>query len=123
MSNSNRYSRKRKHKAIQKKKFLMQHSHRTNESRFIDDYSYYPWPEKSRRNRNGGFTYWDDFSMSGSKGYAKDECNARIRRCYDNLLANLPLDNTDVICDELEDIIALRYAEYQKIFDYWWAIY
>ena len=58
--------------------------------------------------RNNGYTYWDTMSRSGSKKFAKQQTNRRIRAKY------------KVLCDES---VALRNADYQKEFDYAWTVW
>lgn len=123
MAGTNRYSRKRRHKRIMKKKYLMHHGYRTNEAAFLEEYSRYPWPPKSHRNRNDGYTYWDDYTFSKRRRFAKQSSDRRVRQRYRNLLSDLSLEDLDLVCDVLEDVRALRHAEYQDLFDYAWEIW
>lgn len=115
----NRYDRKRKHKRVLKKRHavkfdrfdpLLDEEKERND--YWDDLVNYP-RAKWIDHRNGGYTYWNQFYISGPRGFAKRSTNRKIRSEFRDLLANEHPDN----------IPTLRGADYEKWFDYMWTIW
>lgn len=65
------------------------------------------------RARNGGFTYWDYFDISGRRGFAKKQTSKQIRSHYREMLSHM----------DPEDIPAYKGSDYEKEFDYNWTIW
>jgi len=63
--------------------------------------------------RNGGYTYWETFYLSGPRKFAKRCTNRKIRGTFRELIANA----------DPEDVPTLRGSDYEKLFDYFWTIY
>lgn len=71
------------------------------------------WGRRHQDLRNGGYQYWNEFYLSGPRGFAKRSTNRRIRQQYREMIAN----------NDPEDIMAHQGSEYQKEFDYAWTIW
>ena len=115
----NRYARKCKHKHVQKKRHAVKfgrYDPRFDEDEargdYIEDVVNFP-RAKWLEHRNGGYAYWDEFYLSGSRRFAKQSTNRKIRSEFRDLLANEHHDN----------IPTLRGSDYEKWFDYLWTIY
>ena len=67
--------------------------------------------------RNQGYTYWKDFCLGGMRKYAKGRTDRHIRSKYRNLLSTHWADEV------LHDVVALKGSDYEKEFDYMWAIF
>ncbi len=115
----NRHARKMAHKRFLKKRhaetfgaydpILDEDKHRAD---YFETLETYP-DSKYIDHRNEGYTYWDQFYLSGRRRFAKQETNRRIRRKYRELISNEHPDN----------IPTLRGADYEKEFDYTWTIW
>lgn len=111
-----RYFEKMEHKRRLKKIHAMKYANMENpklleqEIRESADDSRY---SHIRGERNGGYHYWDQFYLSGSRGFAKKYSDKRIRQRFRERIRN-----TDP-----EDVIALRGSDYEKEFDYAWTIW
>ena len=112
----NRYAQKRKHKREMKKKFGrgLYTGHRTNlrlhENECREEYSGCP------NARNGGYTYWKSYYLTGPRRYAKFCTNRMIRAMYRDMLRRMSEDDMDDIC-------AFTGSDYEKAFDYDWTIW
>lgn len=113
----NRYANKRKHKIKMKKRYSfgpVYGGHRSNiwlhESECREQHSGQPWA------RNGGYEYWKAYYLSGERKYAKLCTNRVIRAYYRDQIRKLDQE-------AMEDIAALRGADYEKMFDYVWTIW
>ena len=62
--------------------------------------------------RNGGYNYWNSFSRSGAKAYAKRCTNRKIRSMYNGVIT---------VYDP-EEVQALHGSQYEKEFDFWYAV-
>lgn len=110
---SNHYWRsKRRHKLLQKKRYLKTCGGWTDEAKYLERY-------RPQGDRNNGYTYWEMWpNISGRKGFAKRMTNRVIRQHYRELFSGLNPDG-----DALGEIQAMRNADYEKIYDYWWEVY
>ena len=63
--------------------------------------------------RNGGYTYWETYYLSGPRKYAKQATNRKIRAKYRDMIKTT----------DLEEIQVLSGADYEKEFDYWWTVF
>ena len=111
-----RYFDKMEHKRRMKKKHARQYGNRENPKLLeqemrqdLDDSAY----SRRRAERNGGYHYWDQFYLSGSRGFAKKYSDKRIRQKFREQIRN----------EDPEDVSALRGSEYEKEFDYAWAVW
>lgn len=97
----NRYTNKCKHKAIQKR-------------RHFRWWGYYE-TEGYKGQELPGYTnkYWKDFYLSGSRQYAKEETNAKIRSFFRNKLNG----------HDFEDLNAMSGSDYQKEYDFEWTLW
>lgn len=126
----NRYARKRNGKRKQKRRYLAGAGNYSNTTTYLRSQEMPSWWPEERREywdrisdpRNGGWQYWQQYDMSGPKGYARRSTNRRIRSQFRNELSTPGIGGLDEICDGFEDIPAMRHADYQKCFDYWWII-
>lgn len=115
----NRYARKRAHKRILKKrhadKFGVFNSNIDRDKQQTDYFETLESNPNSKYidHRNNGYTYWNQFYLSGRRGFAKRETNRRIRRKYRELIANEHPDN----------IPTPKGADYEKEFDYPWTVW
>ncbi len=118
----NRYANKRKHKRMLKQRHAMVcDGCRTNldlvRQRYQDDDDFWWW--YNHHPRNGGYEYWQQFSRSGARRFAKEATNGVIRSRYRDMLRDIdPYDD-----DALEDIQALTGSDYEKMFDFWWTLW
>ena len=110
----NRYARKRQHKRKLKKKHAILFSvfdvgldERESRREYAED-KVFRW----RDSRNGGYHYWDNYSLSGAKAYAKYCTNRKIRAKFRNILTN----------KDPEEVVALTGSQYEKEFDFWWTV-
>lgn len=112
----NRHARMKQHKRELKKKHASNSwvrfdpqldKERANRSYEEDKDS--KWVDK----RNEGYDYWNQCYLSGSRRYAKDCTNRKIRSMFRDLIAN----------EFLDDIIAPQGSDYEKLFDYFWTIW
>lgn len=110
---SNHYRRsKRRHKLLQKKRYMKIYGDWTNEAKFREHHH-------TRDIRNHGYTYWDVYlNISGRRRLAKQMTNRVIRQHYRERFACINPDD-----DALDDIRTMHHADYQKYFDYWWCVY
>ena len=115
----NRYARKRQHKRELKKKHAVRYDNydiglderlaKEEYARDLESGQVCKWQDP----RNEGYTYWVDFSLSGSRSYAKYCTNRKIRSKYRDLIAS----------QEFDHIMALRGSQYEKEYDYFWTIW
>ena len=125
----NRYSNKRHHIDIQKKKFL---SGLWRSSTIGMSYEQYlatrsdeerEW--RSRAYKQGGLPaceqYWSTCYVSGPRGYAKDMTSSILRSDWRNMKNALLLLEDDEFDDVDYDIG--NNSDYQKHFDYTWTIW
>lgn len=113
----NRYARKKQHKWELKKRHTKGLYNRITTPQFDEmkmrmDYekdAEYRWSD----GRNGGYTYWTTYYISGSRKFAKQATNRKIRAKYRGMLANT----------DQEDVHALSGSDYEKEFDYMWTVY
>lgn len=115
----NRYANKRKHKKRLKRRHAMLYDGcRTNLDLVRQRYQGedFWWRD---HHRNGGYEYWQQFSRSGARAFAKDATNSVIRARYRELLNDLDMEDPET----LEEIQALTGSDYEKMFDYWWTIW
>ena len=125
----NRYSNKRHHIDVQKKKFL---SNLWRSSTIGMSYEQYlaTRDEEEREWRPRGYKqgglpackqYWTTCYISGPRGYAKDMTSSILRSNWRNMKSAL------LLCDdeELDDIDYSigNNSDYQKYFDYLWNIW
>lgn len=106
----NRYARKKQHKWEMKKRHTKGLYTRIK-SPAQDEMDMRSWDRRDKR--NGGYTYWETWYISGTRAYAKQCTNRRIRQKYRELIGR----------GEFEDICVLSGGEYGKEFDYWWTVY
>ena len=121
----NRYERKRQHIRELKRQHailwgryntrLDEEHERSNYLKCVNSM----WLRKYADPRNDGYQYWDRYYLSKSRRYARSCTNKTIRSKYRAKLTNV--ERTEL--EELEDIIAPRGSDYEKEFDYFWAIY
>lgn len=125
----NRYSNKRHHIDVQKKKFL---SGLWRSSTIGMSYEQYlatrsdeerEW--RSRAYKQGGLPaceqYWSTCYVSGPRGYAKDMTSSILRSDWRNMKNALLLLEDDEFDDVDYDIG--NNSDYQKHFDYTWTIW
>lgn len=118
---SNRYARKLQHKHKLKRKHAVRYSVYdvgADERKARDEYwqSCLTAGRVYRRrldHRNGGYKYWEDFSLSGPRAYAKYCTNRRIRSKYRNLASRADQDH----------IQAMRGSQYEKEYDYAYTVW
>lgn len=115
-----RYQQMRRHKRKLKEKYaksrwdyrenikLLEAEEREKADR--DDWFYRRGPKYLR---NGGFMYWQDFSISGSRQYAKKYSDKRIRQRFREMLSKM----------DYEDVPAYHGKDHEKEFDYNWAVW
>ena len=126
----NRYSNKRKHIDIQKKKFL---NGLYRSSTIGMSYEQYlatrnederEW--RSRAYEQGGMPnykqYWSTCYISGVRGFAKNMTSSVLRTSWRNMKNDL------INLDDIEDIDDIDYhignnSSYQKYFDYAWTVW
>lgn len=109
----NRYAKKRRHKWEMKKRHT-KGLYTTYKSPIQDEMEMRSDDTWHRRDkRNGGYTYWKTWYISGTRAYARQSTNRRIRQKYRELIGR----------GEFEDICVLSGGEYEKEFDYWWTVY
>ena len=116
MRKLNRHAQRRKHKRIMKQKYGrgLYTTYRTDLKRHEQECREQYGDCKNAK--NGGYEYWRTYYLTGPRRYAKECTNSVIRAMYRNLLNN--------ICEEdLDDIQALRGADYEKMYDYVWTIW
>lgn len=111
----NRYANKRKHKINMKRKYGygLYEGYRSNIWLHENECK-----EKcmSPHARNGGYEYWKAYYISGCRRYAKCCTNRAIRAYYRDQIRRLDRDG-------MEDVSALRGADYEKMYDYVNAIW
>lgn len=111
----NRYARKRQHKRELKKRHALLFGvfdiglDERKSRREYAECVVFRW----RDSRNGGYHYWDSFSLSGAKAYAKYRTNRKIRSKFRNMVST----------QDFECISALRGSQYEKEYDYPWTVY
>lgn len=111
MKRNHYWRSKRRHKLLQKKRHLKIYGDWTNETKFREHHC-------PRDVRNHGYTYWDVYpNVSERKRFAKRMTNRSIRQYYRERFAAI-----DPAGDVLDDIQAMRNADYEKYFDYWWCV-
>ena len=125
----NRYSNKRHHIDVQKKKFL---SNLWRSSTIGMSYEQYlaTRDEEEREWRPRGYKqgglpaceqYWTTCYVSGPRGYAKDMTSSILRSSWRNMKSDL------LLCDDEEfddiDYSIGNNSDYQKYFDYLWSIW
>lgn len=117
---NNRYAAKRKHKRQMKKKYSIlcdgyatnTHLTRQRHERWMEEEWRWWHPDP----RNNGYHYWCIYDLSGRRGYGKDRTNRTIRAMYRDLLH-------DMDDDTMEDLVALRGSDYEKMYDYAYEIW
>ena len=125
----NRYSNKRHHIDVQKKKFLgglwRSSSRGMSYEQYLATRDEDEREYRSRTYKQGGLPlceqYWTTCYISGMRGFAKDMTSSILRADWRNKKnALLLLDD-----DELEDADYMigDKADYQKCFDYAWTIW
>lgn len=115
----NRYARKRRHKRKMKEKYAKNRSY--SNVKLLEDTDREEtargdnwWIIKhGHRARNGGFTYWDNFYISGRRGNAKKCSDKRIRSHFREMLAHMDPD----------EIPAYRGKDHEKEYDYKWEVW
>lgn len=118
----NRYSRKRRHKRELEKKYAKSYMYGSGQYnvRWLrgelirqaeEDAD--TWWRKKHPPRNRGWEYWRTYTLSGRRGYAKKYSDKVIRQRYRQMIRN----------HDLEDVVALRGAQYEKEFDYSWTVW
>lgn len=125
----NRYSNKRYHIDVQKKKFL---SGLYRSSTIGMSYNQYlatrdederEW--RARPYRQGGMPaceqYWSTCYISGPRGYAKDMTSSILRSNWRNMENTLLLLEDDEF-DDIDYSIGNN-SDYQKYFDYAWTVW
>lgn len=125
----NRYSNKRYHIDVQKKKFLGGLGR--SSSRGMSYEQYLPTRDedereyRSRAYKQGGLPaceqYWSTCYVSGSRGYAKDMTSSILRSDWRNMKNALLLLEDDEF-DDVDYGIGNN-SDYQKHFDYIWTIW
>lgn len=115
----NRHALKRRHKSIQKKRCMLSDGGYTSDRKYIETISHCA-PSNPR---NGGWHYWRRYDLSARRAIAREMTNRAIRARYRNLLSCLEDEDIEALSDALEDIRALRNAEYQKAYDYNWTVW
>lgn len=112
----NRYAQMRRHKRKLKQKYGhgLYTGYRTNLKLHEDECraNCGNWPND--RTRNGGYEYWQSYYLTGPRTYARRCTNRAIRAMYRDLLKTLA---------DLEDVQALSGSDYEKAFDYDWAVW
>lgn len=117
----NRHAEKRRHKRIQQKQYMTMYSfgRRSNLKLFMNtmrdqaEEDANTWWCRKHPARNGGWEYWRRFYMSGSRRFAKQYTNRKIRQKYRTMLSNT----------DHEDAVALHGADYEKEFDYEYTVW
>ena len=117
----NRYAQKRRHIRKTKQRYAQGQGNYTNVKLLEDkeraeaaDESNLLWAKNySHRVRNGGFTYWDKFYISGRRGYAKKCSDKKIRAHFREMLAHKDPD----------EIPIYRGKDHEKEFDYNWEVW
>ena len=112
----NRYAKKRKHKRELEKRYATlygEYNVKKLRDRMIkeaenDD----SWWSRKHPPRNRGWEYWHSFYRSGSRHFAKQYTDRRIRQKYRRMIRNR----------DHEDIHALKGADYEKEFDFAYTI-
>ena len=122
-----RWRAKRRHKRLQKKRYLQTCGDWTSEAKYLEHERYldelYSFRKRGNE-RNGGYHYWESYpDISGRRSDAKRLTNSVIRRRYRDLLSGMSADDLELVAEALEDVQAMRNADYEKIFDYWWWIW
>ena len=115
MRKLNRYARKRQHKLERMKKHAVKfgkYDISADEQYCKRDHELYGGSKYSD-GRNEGYTYWDEYYLSGPRRFAKMCTNRKIRSMYRAKIAR----------ELLDEIVAYRGSDYEKEFDFWWTIY
>lgn len=115
-----RWRAKRRHKRLQKQRHLRVYGDWTNETKYLEREHGYPYYGAER---NGGYHYWEHPDISGRRADAKRLTNRVIRSRYRDMLAGLSSADLELVAEALEDVQAMRNADYEKMFDYWWWIW
>ena len=66
--------------------------------------------------RNNGYRYWRNYYLSGTRKFAKESTNRKIRAKYRDLIRNKPIEY-------LSDVPAPQGSDYEKEFDYFWTLW
>lgn len=125
----NRYSNKRHHIDVQKKKFLKGLYRSSTIGMSYEQYlatrDEFEREWRARPYKQGGLPaceqYWATCSVSGSRGYAKDMTSSVLRSSWRNM-ENALLLLEDEELDDVDYSIGGN-SDYQKYFDYAWTIY
>lgn len=125
----NRYSNKRHHIDVQKKKFLGGLGRSSSRGMSYEQYLATRSDEereyRTRVYKQGGLPlceqYWSTCYVSGVRGYAKDMTSSILRSNWRNMKSAL------LLCDDEEfddiDYSIGNNSDYQKYFDYIWTIW
>ena len=119
---TNRYANKRKHKRELEKKYAKGYAYGSGQydvkflkQKLVSEANAEEneWWRRKHPPRNNGWEYWRTYYMTGMRQYAKKYSDKKIRQKYRRMFRK----------EDLEDIAALRGADYEKEYDYTWTIW
>lgn len=101
----NRYANKMIHKRKQKKKYTRSYF-RGYRGASWEDYCAHAeeWDD---------LEYWKEWYLSGSRKFASECTNSKLRSCLKNDLSHM----------DYEEMYAPQHGEYKKFFDYAWTVW
>lgn len=101
----NRYANKMIHKRKQKKKYMRSYF-RGYRGASWEDYCAHAeeWDD---------LEYWKEWYLSGSRKFASECTNSKLRSCLKNDLSHM----------DYEEMYAPQHGEYKKFFDYAWTVW
>lgn len=112
MAYLNRHAMKMRHKHEMQKRYMRKYGGYQNLKIFEEEIrrQNHGWYKSQR---NGGWDYWSEWYLTGSRQYAKKYSDKRIRQKYRQMIKKL----------SPEDVTAPRGADYEKEYDYAWTIW
>lgn len=112
----NRHAEKRKHKRRLKQRYGKLYDNNATNLKLVEDRCREdPWLSRQDP-RNGGYTYWHTYYLTGPRQYAKFCTNRAIRAMYRDMIRRLDEE-------AMEDIQAFRGADYEKAYDYAYTLW
>lgn len=113
----NRHAKMRKHKRYTKEKHSDQMTGgRVSNLKLYADKCRDYWGDYHGGDRNGGYHYWETLYLTGSRKFAKQSTNRKIRAQYRSALSSADIN-------DLVDVQALSGSDYEKAFDYAWTLW
>lgn len=117
MNHLNRYATLCRHKRKMRKSHMIQYGHGRDQNiklfadRLREEHRDRWW--RTDTGRNGGYEYWQKYSMTGRRQFAKRYSDKRIRQKYRQMIHHVDPD----------DVCLPQRADYEKEFDYSWTIW